>query len=208
MKKLKNNFSFLISHLSSRKGFTLIELLIVIVIIGILSAFLTANFVGVRERARDSQRKSDLKQIQAALEMYRADKGYYPFGTASEYSAGLNWVTSASLPYRLTVTGQTIYMQTVPGDPVSGATCDGGSTPEASYIYSTSQDGTQYTLFAALENANDSEGSTYVKPAPYIASNVTYTNTGGLNTNKYISATAAPGSRCIGETYNYWVNNP
>jgi general secretion pathway protein G len=57
-----------------KKGFTLIELLVVIAIIGMLSALLVPNFMGARERARDAQRKSDLKQIQKALEMYRQDQ--------------------------------------------------------------------------------------------------------------------------------------
>ena len=60
------------------KGFTLVELLIVIAIIGVLSALLMANFIGVRQRARDAQRKSDLRQMQSALELYRSDLGLYP----------------------------------------------------------------------------------------------------------------------------------
>ena len=63
---------------SSGAGFTLIELLVVIAIIGILTTFLVANFVGVKSRARDGQRKSDLRNIQAALEIYRSDKSVYP----------------------------------------------------------------------------------------------------------------------------------
>ncbi|MDP2672104.1 MAG: type II secretion system protein, partial [Candidatus Daviesbacteria bacterium] len=51
------------------RGFTLIELLVAIAIIGILSSFLLSNFVGVRQRARDGVRKSDLRQIQSALEL-------------------------------------------------------------------------------------------------------------------------------------------
>ena len=59
--------------LGLKKGFTLVELLIVVAIIGILSTLLMANFIGVRQRARDAQRKADLRQIQSALELYRSD---------------------------------------------------------------------------------------------------------------------------------------
>ena len=81
-KKLRiNHLSFIIRKSA---GFTLIELLVAIGIIGILASFLLANFVGVRQRARDGVRKSDLRQMQSALEMYRADQGQYklPNGTA------------------------------------------------------------------------------------------------------------------------------
>ena len=51
-----------------RKTFTLIEMLIVIVIIGILAAALVPRLQSVQARARDTQRKSDLRQIYNANE--------------------------------------------------------------------------------------------------------------------------------------------
>ena len=115
------------------KGFTLIELLIVIVIIGILATFLMVNFVGVRQRARDAQRKSDLRQIQSGLELYRSDTGAYPandaFGDAKcglELADGLN-----------------IYIKKIPCDPL---------TSDA-YPYATANFG--YSVQTCLENLND-----------------------------------------------------
>lgn len=71
--------------LSTRKGFSLIELLVVIAIIGLLSAFLFGQFGGARERARDAQRKADLRKIQTALEAFYQDNGEYPTqGVAAE----------------------------------------------------------------------------------------------------------------------------
>ena len=49
-----------------------------IAIIGVLATLVMANFAGVRSRARDAQRKADMKQIQLAFETYRADQGAYP----------------------------------------------------------------------------------------------------------------------------------
>ena len=53
-----------------RTGFTLIELLVVISIIGLLAGLVISNVAGVRERARDVERKTDLDQIKKALRMY------------------------------------------------------------------------------------------------------------------------------------------
>lgn len=120
-------------QISNMRGFTLVELLVVIAIIGILSTLLTANFIGVRQRGRDSQRKSNLRQIQSALELYRADQAGYPTTLSPCGSA----FTSPN--------GQTRYMEKIP--------CDPNGT---SYTYS-STDITRYTVIACLENQNDSE---------------------------------------------------
>lgn len=142
MKNIKNQ----ISKIKYQKGFTLIELLVVIVIIGVLSSLLMVNFVGIRERARDTQRKSDLKQIQSALEMYRADQGSYPI--AASLSQLVNCPVG-SPTYFGNPTCTAIYMQKVPGDPLN--------TDQYISRYISSSDGLTYSLFACLENVNDSQ---------------------------------------------------
>lgn len=60
-------------------GFTLIELLVVISIIGILSAVALFSFTATQKQARDTQRKSDIKQFQNALEIFsNANSSLYP----------------------------------------------------------------------------------------------------------------------------------
>lgn len=54
------------------------ELLVVISIIAVLSAVLMVNFVGTRERSRDSQKIQDLNSLKGALRMYYNDKQQYP----------------------------------------------------------------------------------------------------------------------------------
>jgi len=61
-----------------RKAFTLIELLVVIAIIGLLSSIVLVSMSGVRGKARDAQRYSDLATVQLALEMYYDTNGNYP----------------------------------------------------------------------------------------------------------------------------------
>lgn len=71
------------------KGFTLIEMLVVISVIGILSALALVSFASSQKQARDTNRKSDLRQYQGALESYaNKTNGIYPSRTttASAYS--------------------------------------------------------------------------------------------------------------------------
>lgn len=67
-----------------KKAFTLIEMLVVISLIGILAALALASFSSAQKQARDTARKSDLKQYQGALEVYaNLANGLYPGRTAS-----------------------------------------------------------------------------------------------------------------------------
>ncbi len=117
-------------------GFTLIELLVVIAILGILTTLLVSNVAGVRERARDAQRKSDLKEIQNALQMYKQDQvtPAYPV-TYDDLVAALE---------------NDKYLRNFPPDPLEG-----------SYLYrQLSTDSLDYRLKACLENKSDPQGQT------------------------------------------------
>lgn len=59
-------------------GFTIVELLIVIVVIGILAALVLNSFRGVQERARDTERRTDINAQAGQLEVYYTDNGGYP----------------------------------------------------------------------------------------------------------------------------------
>ena len=125
-----------------KRAFTLIELLVVIAIIGSLSAMLLPNFMCARERARDSQRKSDLKQIQKALEMYKQDQSPPAFlsqgaGNSFPISAGACWSSGSC--------SGNIYMNKFPDDPIS----------ENQYYYSVNNSALTYTICTCLENEAD-----------------------------------------------------
>jgi prepilin-type N-terminal cleavage/methylation domain-containing protein len=60
------------------RGFTIVELLIVIVVIGILAALVIVQFSNVQSRARDAERKSDIRALQSKVAEYFALNGYYP----------------------------------------------------------------------------------------------------------------------------------
>jgi prepilin-type N-terminal cleavage/methylation domain-containing protein len=60
------------------QGFTIVELLIVIVVIGILAALVIVQFTNVQARARDAERKSDIRALQSKVAEYYALNGNYP----------------------------------------------------------------------------------------------------------------------------------
>lgn len=92
-----------------QKGFTLIEVLVATTIIAVLTVVGIVSYVSVNKRSRDAKRKSDVEQIRSALEMYRADYGYYP-------NAGTGvWTDTANLTSTLVTT----YLPTIPTDPKS-----------------------------------------------------------------------------------------
>ncbi|MCS7093385.1 MAG: type II secretion system protein GspG [Patescibacteria group bacterium] len=124
--------------------FTLVEILVVIAIIGILSALFLPNYMAARERARDSQRKSDLKQIQKALEMYRQDQ-FPPAYPTSLPPAGSEFKNNII---------NVVYMNKFPTDPLPGR----------QYFYSYDNSSLSYTLCACLENRADRDGVTCSPP--------------------------------------------
>lgn len=74
-----------------RKGVTLIELLVVVAIIGVLATIVFFSLMGAQARARDSQRASDLKQIQTAVEMFKEVNNRYPGEFKAQYSSYTGW---------------------------------------------------------------------------------------------------------------------
>jgi prepilin-type N-terminal cleavage/methylation domain-containing protein len=58
-------------------GFTIVELLIVIIVIGILAALVLVTYNGVQQKARDTERKTDIQALASHLEVYNAQNGRY-----------------------------------------------------------------------------------------------------------------------------------
>jgi general secretion pathway protein G len=71
--------SSIINHQSSiRRGFTLIELMVVVVILGILATMVVPKVMSKPEQARRTKAKVDIRSIQTALNMFKADTGRFP----------------------------------------------------------------------------------------------------------------------------------
>ena len=76
-----------LKHLGGQVGFTLIELLVAISIIATLTAIVLPNFMGARERAKDTQKKEDMAALKNALRMVYNDTQSYPVDQPTMVSA-------------------------------------------------------------------------------------------------------------------------
>lgn len=134
--------------IKNMRGFTLIELIVAIGVLGVLSiAAVTAlNPLAQLQKATDARRKSDLAQIQRALEIYYQDNKAYPASKVCNgiyYQIGgdngdgnecIEWGSSWQP-----------YINSVPKDPTSGV----------NYAYTTSESLQSYYLYASFDNKND-----------------------------------------------------
>lgn len=111
-----------------RKGFTLIELLIVIAIIGLLATLAIVSLTTAQQKARDTKRLADVKQIQNAVELYFSEIGNYP--------ASATWAALG--------TDVGPYISTMPIDPNN----DG----DEYYAYMVNESGNEYYVGALLED--------------------------------------------------------
>lgn len=144
------NFKFL----TTNYGFTLVELLVVMAILGILTVITLGNFRSSQIKARDAQRKSDLRQIANAMEAYFNDNVRYPAASNGKIKAcgcgdgdlTCNWDDDAG-QREFCDENNTVYMSKVPGDPVN----------EPNYFYRSN--GAYFQIYAILENNNDPEAS-------------------------------------------------
>lgn len=97
---------------ASQRGFTLIEIMVVVVIIGLLAAIVAPNIIGRIDQAAANRAKTDIRQIETALQLYRLDNFKYP-STDEGLEALVTKPSDVSAP-NWNPRG---YMQKVPNDP-------------------------------------------------------------------------------------------
>ncbi len=111
--------------LKKEQGFSLIELLIIIIIIILLAGISIIALNGQRAKARDAKRISDIKQIQTVLEFYYSDEGEYPQSEQPLILGSVNAVKLCSkaeggfVSKQTECSQETIYMSSVPQDPLT-----------------------------------------------------------------------------------------
>ncbi len=168
-------------------GFTLIELVISIAILAVLAVFIivTLDPFTQFEKSRDARRKSDLAQIQKALEQYYQDHEQYPPSTG--FNNGVNSFeiidTSTNYPPGTPIAWGTStpvwqkYMEVIPKDP---------SYPSKTYLYVTAQNNQMYYVYASLDRGTKDPDAC----------------SGGICQND------PQGAHCGGSACNYGVSSP
>ncbi len=99
--------------LRGNEGFTLIEVMVVVIILGILAAIIVPRLTGRTEQARVVKAKTDIRSIEAALELFRLDNGFYP-STEQGLEALVRKPTTGRIPRNWRKGG---YLKKVPLDP-------------------------------------------------------------------------------------------
>lgn len=141
----------------AQQGFTIVELLIVIVVIGILAALVITTYNGIQQKARNTERITDLKAMQGQLEAYYAQNGNYPSLTEmnTQPTTGNWWIQDNlkgldkealrdpnSTSYQLLATPSTgvyQYAYTVSTD--AGASCETDPTTCTKYVLTAQLEG-------------------------------------------------------------------
>ncbi len=127
-----------------KKAFTLLELMIVIVILGVLAALISGQFISSLKKGRDAKRKADLEQIQRALDFYYEDNKKYPDEGIAD--GQLDLARSEKLCHPSGCSTKT-YIYKLPEDAKSDCTYD--------YTHEEGTNGEGYSLYTTLENTQD-----------------------------------------------------
>lgn len=148
----------------THRGFSLIELMVAIAIIAVISSVALSSFSAIQRQGRDTQRQSDLRALQLALQQYYANESHFP--DALTLTSGAALTNCTGIVSGCTVTR--IYLGVTPADPVTGTgtpycytsltsalvgatACVTGQASESTCHY--------YALHAKLENPPTGSGS-------------------------------------------------
>lgn len=97
----------------NNRGFTLIEIMVVVVILGILAAFVVPKLLNRPDEARMTKAATDIKGIEQALGLFKLDNGFYPT-TEQGLQALVSKPAIGRIPAKYAEGG---YLKKVPTDP-------------------------------------------------------------------------------------------
>ncbi|MBI3581430.1 MAG: type II secretion system major pseudopilin GspG [Nitrospinae bacterium] len=97
----------------SAAGFTLIEIMVVVVILALLAGIIIPKIMSRPEEARRAKAMIQIKEIEAALNLFKIDSGFYP-STEQGLAALTTAPTTGEIPKHFKEGG---YLKKVPKDP-------------------------------------------------------------------------------------------
>lgn len=95
------------------EGFTLVEIMVVVVILALLAGIILPKIMGRPEEARRTAANVQMKEIEAALNLFKIDNGFYP-STEQGLAALVTKPTTGEMPKQYKDGG---YLHKVPKDP-------------------------------------------------------------------------------------------
>ncbi len=143
-----SNFKFKIRGVNHR------ELTFIVIVLGLVGGFSYFNFQKSYIRARDVQRKNDLKHIATALSSYQYDFGYYPPSREGKILACGSFENLRTCEWGADTLRDISdleyppYIATLPNDPHQSR-----NLARYKYISNTQN----FQLYASLESKNDAE---------------------------------------------------
>lgn len=126
--------------MKSKGGFTILEILVAVGIVALLTTVIVTSFGFIKQRARDSQRASQISDLRKGLDLFLNQTASYPVSVAGICITGSDAVSTALL-------GQNVLSKAV-SDPIFT------SDPAFCYEYTSSGDGTAYSLRYFLETSS------------------------------------------------------
>jgi len=131
----------------------------VMMIISVMAGFFVTNYPGMQKTARDTKRKSDLKQYQTSLERYaNSNGGFFPSRTSQTYASDISGNPSLCTDLGLTQ---------CPADPKDNQPLCIGTPKTCRYYYiSDGLNGggataSKFVLYAKQEKKSGSESYNY-----------------------------------------------
>lgn len=146
--------------MTKKRKFTLLELIFVIAAMAIGAFLILAALTTIGLKARDAQRKSDLRQASIALGLYHASHGTYVVAGAGSDGEGNGWFSYAGTTYPKSVAKGLVDDGDINKELVDPSGARIGNSPLGHTGYMIVADADHYTLWADLEDPSAADKAT------------------------------------------------
>ena len=129
----------------NKRGFTIVEIMIVVIVIAILVTLTIVTYNGMKRRAEDAKRVSDLTSLVKAIQIYKHRNGAFPTINTPYAMTHGGWDSSAKAPTTFLSALVPDETQVIPLDPVNDDGMNGGRFGYRYYVYDAGSSGCDAT---------------------------------------------------------------